>query len=262
VLTASAGGDRQAWARHWELSEGVDVTMHFRRNDRVMGLAFSHDHKTLVSARYNGQVEEIDLGARKTVGRGFNAGIALHNLAISPDGRTLLTFENDARLWDRQTGRLLHALKVGAPVHRAVFSPDGRTVLTGNDAGVAQRWDTATGKETGPALTHEKPVLGVGFGDGGAVWTVARDDTLREWDSTGTVRRSWPTPAGVNAADFSPAGRVALHYGENSYAQLRDLTAGQVKGPLVSHPAPHWLRLRLTPDGRLGASAGGDRTGP
>src|SRR5262249_17808302 len=88
-------------------------------------------------------------------------------VVFSPDGRRLLSWSDDAtaRLWDADTGRLLHVF-AGHPstIRAGFFSPDGRRVLTlalayqmGVSRGLIEQdpnmqpaaapvWDAATGE--------------------------------------------------------------------------------------------------------------------
>jgi WD40 repeat protein len=84
---------------------------------------------------------------------------SLDLVAFSPDDRTILTVGDDgkARLWDAQTGSLLHTLAVtdevlyeGQPPYNrhkyAAFQPDGTRLVTVNEKGDIQTWDVSTGR--------------------------------------------------------------------------------------------------------------------
>jgi WD40 repeat protein len=69
---------------------------------------------------------------------------------VSPDGRLALSAGMDEvpRLWDLQTGKVLHGLRGHRTHTRAArFSPDGKLAATGDSAGVVLIWDVRTGKE-------------------------------------------------------------------------------------------------------------------
>ena len=186
----------------------------------------------------------------------------LHSTAFSPDSRTILTIQSDACLWDRASGRLLQTLAHGGEMRVGAYRSDGRAVLMGNQDGVAQLWDPVTGQKTGPSFVHTKSVVGVGFGaDGATILTAASDDMVREWEGeTGKPTRSWPTPATLNFAIFSPTGWMGLCYAEGRFAQLRKLGPSQLQGPLLASAGPQPKLLSLSPDGLLALGTGEGHT--
>src|ERR1041385_4359133 len=71
-----------------------------------------------------------------------------YSVAYSPDGKFILIGLQDstARLWDAQTGALIHTFKDGInPQTSVAFSPDGKTILTVESLGIARLWDAQTG---------------------------------------------------------------------------------------------------------------------
>jgi WD40 repeat protein len=53
-------------------------------------------------------------------------------VGFSPDAKTLVSWDNRAngtlRLWETQTGKQRHAVKVGGGFEAVLLSPDGKTV--------------------------------------------------------------------------------------------------------------------------------------
>jgi uncharacterized caspase-like protein len=74
----------------------------------------------------------------------------VHAVAVSPDGKLLLTgsYDGTARLWDATTGRLVRRLEGHtSAVMSVAFSPNGEFILTGGGDSTTRLWRTATGKE-------------------------------------------------------------------------------------------------------------------
>jgi eukaryotic-like serine/threonine-protein kinase len=71
----------------------------------------------------------------------------LRALAISPDGRSILTgsYDRKAQLWDKATGRPVGpGFRHESQVWFVAFSPDGRTVLSGGQENAAHLWSVPT----------------------------------------------------------------------------------------------------------------------
>jgi sugar lactone lactonase YvrE len=137
-------------------------------------------------------------------------------LAVSPDGRTVLTGsrDNTARFWEVASGRELRRL-VGLSdwVNAVAFSPDGRTVVTGSTHKAAQLWDAASGRELRKFTGHDEPVASVAFSpDGRIVATASLFRSARLWGAANgrELREFKGLTSLVNAIAFSPDGRTVL----------------------------------------------------
>jgi WD40 repeat protein len=107
-------------------------------------------------------------------------------VSISPDGRTLAlsgvidkepssrdkapVYQGEVKLWEMQTGKLLHTLPghigwVGA----VAFSPLGSTLVTGNSDGTMELWDAATGKLVRTLKGEEGVPEALAFSPGGTI---------------------------------------------------------------------------------------------
>jgi WD40 repeat protein len=282
ALTSSAGGDRNAAARLWDLPPGLDVGSPPSQADPpgAIFLAFSPDGKTLLGGYGEGSARFWDVadraqGIRETGSRLQHPGrLWVTNGGFSPDGRTVLTVTDnqEVRLWDRDSGRLRHIWNPSSQLRSVGYNPNGGEVLISTrDSGVGF-WDAATGKPRGTALQHPKPLRSAAYSaDGLTVWTAAEDDTFRQWDrATGKVLATCPIPSGAEEAEIHPGGRAELRFQGGRYAQLSDLAslarsarAGSKpdQGPLIAHPAQVIQGLIFSPDGSFAASAGSDQTG-
>jgi eukaryotic-like serine/threonine-protein kinase len=181
------------------------------------------------------------------------------NAKFSPDGRSVLTEEDDGglRLWD------LAGLVPDWPSWPcgddtddvAAFSPDLRTVVTRrrtNDPDTARLWSAADGSRVGIALKHEGYVRASVFSpDGRMVLTGSDSGTARLWEaSNGTpVGRPMEHDGGVEVTAFSPDGRIVATAGRDKTARLWNALDGTPVGRPLMHESPVQA-LAFNPDGK------------
>jgi WD40 repeat protein/tRNA A-37 threonylcarbamoyl transferase component Bud32 len=175
---------------------------------------------------------------------------------FSPDGRRVVSIsrDNTARIWNVETGELVHRLEHGFPVYHTSFSRDSRRLLTagGNrKVGHALVWDMATGKPVTPPLEHDGPVLHASFDpNGGLVITASQDNTARVWEAR-TGRPCTPPlehKGPVLYASFSPDGQRAVTASQDTTAQIWDARSGESLSTL-EHDFPISL-ASFSPDGQ------------
>lgn len=121
----------------------------------------------------------------------------MHDLAFSPDGRTLWLASDDksARAWDAARGQPLDiALPHQAAVVALALAPDGRTIVTGSHDRTARVWDAQTGRPLSPPMHHPGRVYALAFApDGRALITGCQDPGgVHVWELPGI-----PTPKPV-----------------------------------------------------------------
>jgi WD40 repeat protein/tetratricopeptide (TPR) repeat protein len=194
-------------------------------------------------------------------------------MAISPDGKTVLTGSKDktARLWSAATGKeLTPPLRHQGPVLAVAFSPDGKAVLTGSGLygfgktkswGEARLWSVATGKELTPPMRHQGLLKAVAFSpDGNAVLTGSEgyinNDRSKPWGEA----RLWSLATGkeltppmrhqgfVFAVAFSPDGKAVV-----TGSRIEALVWSAATGKELTPPMRHQYGVRtvaFSPDGK------------
>ena len=141
---------------------------------------------------------------------------AVNSVALSPDGRRILTGSEDktARLWDAETGKTLKVLSGHKGwVTSVALSPDGRRILTGSQDKTARLWDAETGKALKVFSGHLGWFTSAAFSpDGQRILTGSYDKTARLWDAeTGKALRVFSGhEEEVSSVAFSPDGRRIL----------------------------------------------------
>jgi WD40 repeat protein len=195
-----------------------------------------------------------------TVERNWNApGFSPDgSLVVGRDG-------NVARLWEAATGAgLERAFDHGAEIRAVAVSPDGRLLVTGGADGLVRRWDAGTGEAVGEPLRHQGPVEHLVFSpDGRRLLTdenpsAVRGLRARLWDAvTGEPLGAALVHGGGlgSAPTFSPDGRRILGAADRDHARQWDAETGKPLGGLLFH-GRQMDDFVYSPDGTVIATAG------
>jgi WD40 repeat protein len=125
--------------------------------------------------------------------RGLVAVLGEHRLrgalvAVSPDGKTLVTFRGGGdgylvRLGDPDTLRERKILAPGVNLNTLVFSPDGKTLAGNSPSGSVYLWDMATGELAGTLPGHANGhSIQLAFSPDGKRMVTGANDTVHLWD--------------------------------------------------------------------------------
>ncbi len=181
-------GCRDKVARLWNAATQRPTGPVFKHEGSVVAVAFGPGD-TIVTGCHDHGARLWDATSGKTIGALIDCGTESPAVAVSPDGKFVLTNgpHPGAHLWDATNGRPAGG---GFPhpglVLALAFSPDGRDVLTGGIDRTARRWDAATGAALSEPLTHAQPVSVAAFsGDGQRLATGGWEGNVRLWEATG-----------------------------------------------------------------------------
>jgi WD40 repeat protein len=183
--------------------------------------------------------------------------------AVSPDGRALVTTNQDRRLrrWDLATKRPLGPeLLLDTPVEAIALSPDGRKVITGRRSGRLHVWDSET--ERGFELPPQGTVVRcLAVSPDGRVFASGTEGgVVRLWDASllGQIGQTCKLAGAVTSLAFAPDGRALAIGGDDGRIRLREVPHQKALSvPLrVDHPVQ---TVAFAEDGRrllIGTSEG------
>jgi WD40 repeat protein/serine/threonine protein kinase len=206
---ATASDD--ATVRLWDVATGRELQAWHGHTSEARGLAFAPDGSWLASGGWDRTVKIWDVATGEERGR-LAVPDPVFCLAVSPDGRRLLTGHNPAvRLWDVATGAAAGTLAGhGSTVTALVFSPDGTRLASASWDRTLKVWDAATGRELATLRGHTNAVLGAAWSpDGTRLASAADDHTVKVWDvdSGQAVLTLAGHEHNVTSVAFHPGGR-------------------------------------------------------
>jgi WD40 repeat protein len=258
-LLVTGGWAGKTTLRLWQVPGGQRLG-ELALGEDALAVAFSPDSRRVLvrgSASRTGTWELADQRSNVVLAHDGPAT----TVAVSPDGRTLLTGSADgtARLWNADSGQLLgQPLRHPAQVLAVAFSPDGRTVLTGCRDGKARLWEATTATER-KILKQVDMVVTVAFSrDGAHCVTGCSDGNAQVWDVAAgePVGRPLVHPGVVLAVAFRPDGRAVLTGCDDHQARVWDLETGELIGQPLEHQRGV-VAVSFAPDGQRLLTASG-----
>ena len=144
-------------------------------------------------------------------------------IAFHPSGRTLVTGATDGyvRVWDRATGRPIHAMVHSRSVRAVAFHPGGTLIASSASDGSIRIWDGDKGTHVQSLLGHSTGVVSLSYApDGARLASASADRTVRLWHvATGATMITFKD-AGGRCVRFSADGTRLASTGFDSIVRI------------------------------------------
>ncbi|KAI0313899.1 hypothetical protein OF83DRAFT_1064690 [Amylostereum chailletii] len=191
-------------------------------------------------------------------------GIAVHALALSPDGKRLAAGVGEAvHVFEASNGTHLFTLGEDMGTVRAL-SFAGKRIVAGSDAGTIRVWDSDTGNQLGETFkAHTDWIRGVAISPDGTQLASGSDDRTVRVVDLGTMQSSISPSEGHNdyirSVAWTPDGRFVISASDDRTLRVWDKSTGLAVGnPFVGHQGyVRTVTVELS-KGELAASGGDD----
>ena len=267
---ASGHGDNII--RLWDVATGKNIADLKGHTAFVNSLGFSPDGNTLISGSSDNTVRLWDVTTHKHKKTLKGHTNLVTSVAYSIDGSMIASSSgrrDEVRLWDATTG--MHQATLKGHISRTnsvAYSPDGTTIASGHADNTVKLWDVNTRKLKKTFTGHTEQVWCVNFSpDGKTLASGGHDNVINLWDIiTGEHKKTLKGHANrsgyencVRSVAFSVDG-CTLASASGLEVWLWDVETGQQRVILEGHAGAEVWSIRFSPDGKMLASGGSDKT--
>jgi len=166
----------------------------------------------------------------------------IRSLAISPDGRRIVTGDYAGNLTVRQISKLQESRELSdhrGMIATVVFSPDGNLLATGGVDQLIHLWDTATWTRVNTLRGHRSVIFAIAFSPN-ARWLISADKTgeVKLWNSL--TNTSDEVTSGSSGGALAADGSVLAFVNANGVPVIRVLAEHAAQA--MDFPANQALR--------------------
>jgi WD40 repeat protein len=244
----------------WDEKTGKPLRRTSQPASRSLGAVYSRDGATVLL----GGQGVIDSWDARTFERkqGYSDPGSVNGLAVSPDGRTVLTCSGTQIRWrDFDGGEVRKTLQGHEKeVYAVAFTPDGKQAVSGAADQTVAVWDLESGQRLRSLTGHSDVVLAVAVSPNGRLaLSGGKDGVVLLWElETGReIRRFQGHSMAVASVAFHPDGQTAASGSWDKTVAIWDLRSGKVVDTLKGHVGSV-TKVVFSPGGGLLASGSTD----
>lgn len=196
-------------------------------------ILFAADNRSLWAGLDSGAVEEWGYAAPSQT-RQFNHGGPVYGVAVSRDGRTVVSCSTDqtARVWDVSTGQQRFQLNghQGA-VHAIALSADETFAVSSGADGTLRLWDIVGGRQLKQLIRFEATMYSVAVHpQGNLIAAAGADRKVHLLDMiSGTEQRTLEGHSDyVHCITFDPKGERLMSYGYAGHLKVWNVADGRL----------------------------------
>lgn len=244
----------------------------------VQSVAITPDGTEIASGSFDGTIKIWNLKTGEliqTLTGHSDAGEIISSIAISPDGKTLVSSSNSyggtIKVWDLSTGFLLYTLKAqGVGVSVVAISPDSQLLASGGEDGSIKLWNLELGQSLGTFSGHFGRVFSVAFsgngelfasgGEDGSIhlWNLKKIKGIVSFNNLEPDRRLLGHLNTIHSVAFSPDSQRLASGSADKTIKVWNLKTGKAIASLAGNSGT-MLSVAISPNGEI--LAGGSLLG-